>query len=218
MPISEGMNDFAAIVPVHAAAMMRVAAAFVGPAEAEDAAQEAALHAWQSWSTLRDVNAVRPWLLQITVNVCRHWQRGIKGQQQARMQSLPEDEESPAFLAVLNTDPVPAITPGRSISTQPSMRSRVICERWWSCAFTQVLTPPRLGRRSASLLGRCARGSIAPCCSCTSVSCHPHPVSHPQRRARITIRRVLMSEEPNSRNQHDQPAHEVGPDIPFRRS
>ena len=41
MPISEGMKDFAAIVPLHAAAMMRVAAAFVGPAEAEDAAQEA---------------------------------------------------------------------------------------------------------------------------------------------------------------------------------
>jgi RNA polymerase sigma-70 factor (ECF subfamily) len=99
------MNNFAAIVPVHAAAMMRVAAAFVGPAEAEDAAQEAALHAWQSWSTLRDVNAVRPWLLQITVNVCRHWQRGLKGQQQARMQSLPEDEESSAFLAVFDTDP-----------------------------------------------------------------------------------------------------------------
>jgi RNA polymerase sigma-70 factor (ECF subfamily) len=99
------MNNFAAIVPLHAAAMMRVAAAFVGPAEAEDAAQEAALRAWQSWSTLRDVNAVRPWLLQITVNVCRHWQRGLKGQQQARMQSLPEDEESSAFLAVLDTDP-----------------------------------------------------------------------------------------------------------------
>ena len=105
MPLSEGMKDFAAIVPLYAAAMMRVAAALVGPAEAEDAAQEAALHAWQSWSTLRDVNAVRPWLLQITVNVCRHWQRGLKGQQQARMQSLPEDEESSHFLAVFDTDP-----------------------------------------------------------------------------------------------------------------
>jgi DNA-directed RNA polymerase specialized sigma24 family protein len=105
MPISEGMKDFAAIVPLYATAMMRVAAAFVGPAEAEDAAQEAALHAWQSWSTLRDVNAVRPWLLQITVNVCRHWQRGLKGQQQAHMQSLPEDEDSSHVVAVLDTDP-----------------------------------------------------------------------------------------------------------------
>jgi RNA polymerase sigma-70 factor (ECF subfamily) len=105
MPDSDGMKDFASIVPLHAAAMMRVAAAFVGPAEAEDAAQEAAMHTWQAWSTLRDVNAVRPWLLQITVNVCRHWQRGLKGQQQAHMQSLPEDEESSHFLAVLDTDP-----------------------------------------------------------------------------------------------------------------
>src|SRR4029077_17649490 len=105
MPISEGMNNFAAIVPLYATAMMRVAAAFVGPAEAEDAAQEAALRAWQAWSTLRDVNAVRPWLLQITVNVCRHWQRGLKGQQQAHMQSLPGDEEGSHVLAMLDTDP-----------------------------------------------------------------------------------------------------------------
>ena len=63
------------------------------------------MHAWQAWSTLRDLNAVRPWLLQITVNVCRHWQRGLKGQQQAHMQSLPEDEDSSHVLAVLDTDP-----------------------------------------------------------------------------------------------------------------
>jgi RNA polymerase sigma-70 factor (ECF subfamily) len=105
MYVSAGMNDFAAIVPVHAAAMVRVAAALVGAAEAEDAAQEAAMHAWQAWSTLRDVNAVRPWLLQITVNVCRHWQRGLKWQQQAHLQSLPEDDDSSPFLAVLDTDP-----------------------------------------------------------------------------------------------------------------
>ena len=137
MPVSEGMKDFAAIVPLYAAAMMRVAAAFVGPAEAEDAAQEAALHAWQSWSTLRDVNAVRPWLLQITVNVCRHWQRGLKGQQQARMQSLPEDEESPQVLAVLDTDPgtsdhTGALDLHAAINTLPSDLRTVVVLRFYA--------------------------------------------------------------------------------------
>jgi RNA polymerase sigma-70 factor (ECF subfamily) len=131
------MNDFAAIVPLYATAMMRVAAALVGSVEAEDAAQEAALRAWQSWSTLRDVNAVRPWLLHITVNVCRHWQRGLKGQQQARMQSLPEDEASAPFLAVLDTDPgtsdhTGALDLRAAINTLPSDLRTVVVLRFYA--------------------------------------------------------------------------------------
>src|SRR5262249_4051874 len=103
MHASESTRSFAAIVPLYAATMLRVAAALVGPAEAEDAVQEASMRAWQAWSTLRDVEAARPWLLQITVNVCRHWRRGLKGQQQAHLQPLPEDTEH--LLAVLATDP-----------------------------------------------------------------------------------------------------------------
>jgi len=105
MHVPEGTKSFAAIVPLHAATMLRVASALIGPMEAEDAVQEASMRAWQSWSKLRDVNAVRSWLLQITVNVCRHWRRGLKGQQQARMQSLPEDEDTHELLAVLEADP-----------------------------------------------------------------------------------------------------------------
>jgi DNA-directed RNA polymerase specialized sigma24 family protein len=39
---------------------LRVAAALVGTADAEDAAQEAILRAWQAWPTLRDTQLVRP--------------------------------------------------------------------------------------------------------------------------------------------------------------
>ena len=76
---SGGTQSFADIVPLYASAMLRVAAALVGPAEAEDAVQEASMRAWQSWTTLRNVDAVRPWLLRITLNVCRQWRRGLKG-------------------------------------------------------------------------------------------------------------------------------------------
>ncbi len=75
---SGGTKSFADIVPLYASAMLRVAAALVGPAEAEDAVQEASMRAWQSWPTLRNVDAVRPWLLRITLNVCRQWRRGLK--------------------------------------------------------------------------------------------------------------------------------------------
>jgi RNA polymerase sigma-70 factor (ECF subfamily) len=70
---------FAALVSPHAEAMARVAAALVGIADAEDAAQEALLRAWRGWPTLRDPEAARPWLLRITVNVCRNWQAGHFG-------------------------------------------------------------------------------------------------------------------------------------------
>src|SRR5262249_55632723 len=75
------------------------------PGEAEDAVQEASLRAWQAWATLRDVQAVRPWLLQITVNVCRRWRRGLKGQQQAQLHALPEEEAPAEALGVLGADP-----------------------------------------------------------------------------------------------------------------
>ena len=107
MQVSEGAESFAAVVPLYAPAMVRVAAALVGPAEAEDAVQEASMRAWQSWSQLRNPSSVRPWLLQITVNVCRQWRRGLKGQQQAHLQSLPEDTDMQHLhvLAMLESDP-----------------------------------------------------------------------------------------------------------------
>jgi len=107
MQVSEGAESFAAVVPLYAPAMVRVAAALVGTAEAEDAVQEASMRAWQSWSQLRNPSSVRPWLLQITVNVCRQWRRGLKGQQQAHLQSLPEDTDMQHLhvLAMLESDP-----------------------------------------------------------------------------------------------------------------
>ncbi|MFI5272673.1 MAG: RNA polymerase sigma factor [Ktedonobacterales bacterium] len=103
MSVSPGTDSFGVIVPMYAAAMLRLAAAYVGPADAEDAVQEAAMRAWQAWPTLRDRAAVRPWLLQITMNVCRSWRRGLKGQQQAHLRVLPDD--SSPLLALLDLDP-----------------------------------------------------------------------------------------------------------------
>jgi RNA polymerase sigma-70 factor (ECF subfamily) len=103
MGVAPDTDRFAAIVPTYAAAMLRLATAYLGPAEAEDAVQEAAMRAWQAWPTLRNLDAVRPWLLHITLNVCRSWRRGLKGQQQAHWQPLPEDDSH--LLALLELDP-----------------------------------------------------------------------------------------------------------------
>lgn len=87
----------------HMAAMLHVATALVGPADAEDAAQEALLRGMRSWGTLRDVGALRTWLFRITYNVCTDWQRGRFGTQRHLTQPLPEDDEL-AF-ASLDDDP-----------------------------------------------------------------------------------------------------------------
>ena len=83
------MHLFSALVPPLSGAVVRVAAALIGADEAEDVAQEAILRAWQAWPTLRDTHAVRTWLLQITVNVCRAWQRGHYGTHRQRSGPLP---------------------------------------------------------------------------------------------------------------------------------
>jgi RNA polymerase sigma-70 factor (ECF subfamily) len=95
--------DFVTLVPLHTNAMLRVASALVGPGDAEDAAQEAAVRAWQAWGTLRDRGALRPWLLRITVNVCRQWRRGGFGRRVRLVEALPE--ESGELLAALEASP-----------------------------------------------------------------------------------------------------------------
>jgi RNA polymerase sigma-70 factor (ECF subfamily) len=88
----------------HLPAMLHVATALVGPADAEDAAQEALLRGMRSWETLRDVGALRTWLFRITYQLCIDWQRGRFGTQRHLTQPLPDDDEQLA-LPVLGDDP-----------------------------------------------------------------------------------------------------------------
>ncbi len=96
--------DFAALAPLHMPTMLRVAAALVGVADAEDAAQEALVRAWQAWPRLRDVSAFRPWVLRITVNVCRDWQRGRFGTNRRLMEPL-DVSEAADLIATIGGDP-----------------------------------------------------------------------------------------------------------------
>jgi RNA polymerase sigma-70 factor (ECF subfamily) len=93
-------DQFALLVPPLSPILFSVAAVLVGPADAEDAAQEAILRAWQHWHTLHDSSAVRPWLVQITVNVCRQWHRGRFGTRRRSTVSLASvDQQATPLLA-----------------------------------------------------------------------------------------------------------------------
>ncbi|MGO8946058.1 MAG: RNA polymerase sigma factor [Ktedonobacterales bacterium] len=100
-----GSDQFAELVLPLAPVLLRVSAALIGPTDAEDAVQEAILRAWQHWATLHDSSAVRPWLLQITVNVCRRWYSGRFGTRWRRTQSLADADllAAPLLVGDLNT-------------------------------------------------------------------------------------------------------------------
>jgi RNA polymerase sigma-70 factor, ECF subfamily len=97
-------DEFISLMPLYAEAVLRVAAALVGPAEAEDVAQEALLRGWQAWPSLRDRAAARSWLLRITVNVCKDWLRGRFGTRQRHAAPLFTDDH-PGEPALLTADP-----------------------------------------------------------------------------------------------------------------
>ncbi len=90
MEMEKEYERFSLLVAPHTGAMARVAAALVGLADAEDAAQEALLRAWRHFPALRDFGAMHTWLLRITVNVCRNWQSGRFGT--ARRRNGPLDD------------------------------------------------------------------------------------------------------------------------------
>jgi RNA polymerase sigma-70 factor, ECF subfamily len=97
---------FNALIAQHAERMVRVAAAIVGIMDAEDAAQEAIVRAWQAWPTLRDREAFSAWLLRITVNVGRDWLRGRFGAYRRLNESLDEAEtEADTPAALFSDDP-----------------------------------------------------------------------------------------------------------------
>ncbi len=97
---------FAQSVPPLVPAMLRAATALLGPVDGEDATQEAIARAWQAHTALRNEDSLRPWLLRITVNVCRQWHRGRFGTHQRLNQPLPEgDDYADAEFAMIGADP-----------------------------------------------------------------------------------------------------------------
>jgi len=89
-PIADA-ETFLRLIERETPVLLKVTSALVGFADAEDAAQEAVMKAWQARASLRDQAALRPWLLRIAVNICREWQRGRFGRWQRVLRPLDGD-------------------------------------------------------------------------------------------------------------------------------
>ncbi len=128
-------DRFAPLVTPYTADMGRVAAALVGAADAEDAAQEALLRAWNAWASLREAGAVRSWLLRITVNVCRNWQAGHFGTHRRRTEALGPQHDAiphagPAGLGT--TEHAGALDLRHAIATLPADLLVVVSLRFYA--------------------------------------------------------------------------------------
>lgn len=97
-------EQYIALVQPHLGAVLHLATALLGPADAEDAAQEAILRGMQAWPTLRDERALKSWLLRIVYHVCIDLKRGRFGTHQARTQPLPEADDEALSVAVSGGD------------------------------------------------------------------------------------------------------------------
>ncbi len=140
---------FAELATPHTATMAAVATALVGVADAEDAAQEALLRAWNGWGDLREASAARAWLLRITVNVCYNWRSGAFGSYRRRTQSLDtlsqldvtrsahpatEGDSPGAFLAEMGpgaSDHAAALDLRHAIGALPDDLRRIIALRYY---------------------------------------------------------------------------------------
>ncbi|HEY8324101.1 MAG: RNA polymerase sigma factor [Ktedonobacterales bacterium] len=149
---------FAPLVTPHTELMARVAAALVGASDAEDAAQEALVRAWRAWPGLRDAEATRPWLMQITVNVCRSQlrQHGLR----ARFDDLSESEPlSTQELAPGTVDHVNALDLRRAIVALDDDMRVVIALRFYA-GMDSTEIGELLGIAPATIRGRLRRALL----------------------------------------------------------
>ena len=87
-------EEFSAAVTQHSRGMYRAARSLLDcDADAEDAVAQAVLQAWQSLGRLRQPEAVRSWLIKITVN-CAYAQRR-KQRGALSLDELPQEPAAP---------------------------------------------------------------------------------------------------------------------------
>lgn len=94
--------------------------------DAEEATQDAILHAWKAWPTMRDVDRFGPWFERILVNACRDRIRRRHGVRLVDLDVAPALHGADPFAAGLARDEV-----GRALAALPPEQRVVIVLRFW---------------------------------------------------------------------------------------
>lgn len=94
--------------------------------DAQEAAQDAILHAWKGWPTMRNTDRFGPWFERILVNACLDRIRRRHGVRLVELEAAPELHGADPFVAGLARDEV-----GRALATLPAEQRVVIVLRFW---------------------------------------------------------------------------------------
>lgn len=113
----------------------RLAGYLLGNAtEAQDAVQDALIKAWQSWSSLRDPEAFRPWFERIVVNVCRDRMRRHRTLRMVELEDAGEVESADIFGSMIEEDEVV----GAVAKLGPDQRIVIALRFWRDLTLEQV--------------------------------------------------------------------------------
>lgn len=153
---------FASLVTPHTAAMARVAAALVDLSDAEDAAQEALMRAWRAWPSLREQDATRAWLMQITVNVCRSWRSRGQGLRLGAEERLDLETLEPASgqVALGASEHVSALDVRQALLTLSEDMRVVVALRFY-VGMDSTEIGALLGESSATIRSRLRRAIMS---------------------------------------------------------
>ena len=94
--------------------------------DAEEATQDAILHAWKAWPTMRDADRFGPWFERILVNACLDRIRRRHGVRLVELEAAPALHGADPFAAGLARDEV-----GRALAALPPEQRVVIVLRFW---------------------------------------------------------------------------------------
>jgi RNA polymerase sigma-70 factor (ECF subfamily) len=119
-------DDYVAAARANVDDAYRLAGYLLGDAaEAQDAVQEALVKAWRNWSSLRDVEAFRPWFKRILINVCYDRMRARR--KIVDLEAAADLESKDTFAAMLAGDEV-----ARAVGRLGRDQRTVVVLRFWS--------------------------------------------------------------------------------------
>jgi RNA polymerase sigma-70 factor, ECF subfamily len=94
--------------------------------DAEEVTQDAFLHAWNAWPSMRDPDRFGPWFERILVNACLDRIRRRRGIRLVAMDLAPALQASDPFATGLARDEL-----GRALAALPAEQRVVIVLRFW---------------------------------------------------------------------------------------
>lgn len=147
------------LVAAHQQSVFRLAYLFLGDADdAEDISQETFIHAYRALGRFDPARPFRPWLMQITANLCRNWHRSVRRYLTA-LQNVLNNQSRPASIIDQAEHNVDMENLWKTIRRLPSADQQVIYLRYF-LDFSEAETAEILGVAPGTVKSRSHRSLV----------------------------------------------------------